>query len=142
MSKHENDQFRLLITGGRDFTDADVIREAILDIETRPDLVIHGDSAGADRVAGGIAEELGLDIWKFPAKWHIYGRSAGMRRNSQMLREGRPTHVLAFPGGRGTENMVMQAAKAGIPVRRIADVPVAKPAMESPFKDVLNSPSA
>ena len=36
-----------------------------------------------------------------------------------MIVEGTPDLVIAFPGGRGTENMIKQAEAAGIPVRRI-----------------------
>ena len=120
-AKFDTVDFRLLITGGRKFTDPEVIEKALMDIDVRPDVVIHGDSAGADRVAGDIAEKWGIDVWKFPAQWARFGKSAGMRRNHQMLVEGRPTHVLAFPGGPGTENMCKQASKAGLPVRRISD---------------------
>ena len=134
----EKNQFRLLITGGREFTDRDVIERALLDIEQRPDVVIHGDAAGADRVAASVAKEHGLDVWKFPANWARYGKSAGPRRNYQMLVEGRPTHVLAFPGGPGTENMVKQASKAGLPIRRISEETTE---LVSPFADVLNSPA-
>jgi len=135
LPKEDLREFRLLITGGREFTDRDVIERALLDIEQRPDVVIHGDAAGADRIAGAIAEEHKLDVWKFPAQWARYGKSAGPRRNHQMLVEGRPTHVLAFPGGPGTENMIKQAKKAGLLIRRIT----AEPVMKSPFADVLNS---
>jgi hypothetical protein len=36
-----------------------------------------------------------------------------------MLVEGMPDRVLAFPGGRGTRNMVFQAKRAGVPVEEI-----------------------
>lgn len=131
-------EFRLLITGGRDFTDRAAIEKALLDIEQRPDVVIHGDAAGADRIAGSVAKEQGLDVWKFPANWARYGKSAGPRRNYQMLVEGRPTHVLAFPGGAGTENMIKQASKAGLRIRRISEETTK---LVSPFADALNIPA-
>jgi hypothetical protein len=34
-----------------------------------------------------------------------------------MLDEGRPDLVLAFPGGRGTADLIARAREAGIPVR-------------------------
>tara|TARA_R110002073_G_scaffold236427_1_gene397536 strand:+ start:80 stop:466 length:387 start_codon:yes stop_codon:yes gene_type:complete len=119
-AKFDTVEFRLLITGGRKFTDAAVIEKALMDIDVRPDVVIHGDSTGADRVAGDIAEKWGIDVWKFPAQWARFGKAAGPRRNHQMIVEGRPTHVLAFPGDAGTENMIKQASKAGLLVRRIS----------------------
>ena len=108
-----------------------------MDIEQRPDVIIHGDAAGADRVAGQVAAKLGLEVWKFPANWARYGKSAGPRRNYQMIQEGRPTLVLAFPGGAGTANMIKQASKAGLTIRRIT----AEPVMKSPFENDLNSPA-
>jgi hypothetical protein len=55
----------------------------------------------------------------FPANWKQYGKSAGYRRNTQMLEEGKPDIVIAFPGGRGTEMMCEIAETAGITVRRV-----------------------
>ena len=37
-------------------------------------------------------------------------------RNARMLAEGKPDLVVAFPGGRGTADMVAQARKAGVRV--------------------------
>ena len=42
-----------------------------------------------------------------------------MIRNRRMLEEGRPDLVIAFPGGKGTANMVRIALQAGIQVREI-----------------------
>jgi hypothetical protein len=55
----------------------------------------------------------------YPADWKRYGNAAGAIRNTQMLVEGKPDIVLAFPTGRlsitkGTKNMVQQARKAGV----------------------------
>jgi hypothetical protein len=41
-------------------------------------------------------------------------------RNSKMLAEGKPEMVLAFPGGRGTANMVKQARSAGVSVCEVS----------------------
>lgn len=48
--------------------------------------------------------------------------AAGPIRNQHMLDIGKPDVVLAFPGGRGTEDMIRRAEKAGVPVKRIGDV--------------------
>lgn len=56
----------------------------------------------------------------FPADWAAYDRAAGPIRNARMIAEGKPDIVLAFPGGRGTANMVAQARKAGVRVIEIA----------------------
>jgi hypothetical protein len=36
-----------------------------------------------------------------------------------MLDKGRPDLVLAFPGGRGTADMIQRAEAAGVPVQRL-----------------------
>ncbi len=45
-----------------------------------------------------------------------YGKSAGSIRNQQMIDEGKPDLVVAFPGGFGTKDMVRRAKKHNIEV--------------------------
>ena len=52
----------------------------------------------------------------FLPDWEKHGRAAGPIRNKLMLDEGRPDLVVAFPGGRGTANMVKQASAASVEV--------------------------
>jgi hypothetical protein len=82
----------------------------------RPTLIIHGAAKGADTLAGRWAKEFNIPVLVFPADWKKYGRRAGPIRNAQMLSEGKPNLVVAFPGGRGTANMVGLSQKAGVPV--------------------------
>ena len=55
----------------------------------------------------------------FPAEWKKHGKAAGPIRNRKMLQDGKPDLVLAFPGGRGTANMVELATDAGIRVMHV-----------------------
>lgn len=86
----------------------------------KPKTVIHGAASGADRLAGEVATEMGIPVEEFPARWNDYGRAAGVIRNQMMLTHGKPDLVLAFPGGRGTADMVARARKANVPVRVVA----------------------
>ncbi|HVM95122.1 MAG TPA: hypothetical protein VMT89_01980, partial [Candidatus Acidoferrales bacterium] len=52
----------------------------------------------------------------FMADWRRNGRAAGPIRNQQMLTEGKPDLVVAFPGGRGTRDMVNKAKAANVAV--------------------------
>ena len=83
------------------------------------DSVVEGDAPGVDRIAGYWARKNGLTNLKFPADWEKYGTAAGPIRNKQMLDEGKPDLVVAFPGGKGTANMVKLAEEAGIKVIKI-----------------------
>jgi hypothetical protein len=107
---------RLLVCGGRDFSDT-AYAYATLDRLHKTygiGVVIEGDARGADRIAGYWARRKGIDNLKFPADWKTHGLGAGPIRNAKMLAEGKPDMVLAFPGGRGTADMVRRARAAGI----------------------------
>ena len=106
-----------LVCGGRNFHGWTAMSEALDRI--RPDVIIHGAAAGADAMAGRYAQENGIECREFPAEWERYGRSAGYRRNQQMLDEGKPDLVVAFPGGPGTQNMVKVSRQQGFEVNII-----------------------
>lgn len=126
-------KMRVLVCGGRDYKDRDTIYRVLNSLSgaslgdkpnpswlPRPDLeIISGMARGAD----SIAEEWAVSNWvmchRFPAQWDKYGKSAGYKRNAQMLEEGKPDLVVAFPGGKGTQMMVDLARKAGIAVEVI-----------------------
>jgi len=79
-------------------------------------LLIHGAASGADTLAGAWAIHRGIEVQEFPADWRKLGKRAGPLRNIQMLKEGNPCLVVAFPGGRGTAHMVKIAQAAGLAI--------------------------
>lgn len=109
---------RLLVCGGRNFSDTALLRSCMnaAVVGETDVVVIHGDARGADKLAGAIAESAGITVLVFPADWNKHGRSAGPKRNQQMLDEGKPDLVLAMPGGVGTADMIRRAKTVGIKV--------------------------
>jgi hypothetical protein len=110
---------RLLITGGREYDDKDTIRKWIENVASIGpiDVIIHGaNPRGADKLADELADELGIAKLVYPADWNKHGKAAGPIRNQQMIDEGHPTYVLAFPDpkSRGTWDMVRRAKAAGV----------------------------
>jgi hypothetical protein len=106
---------RILVCGGRDYTDmATLYRVLDAALRSGPVEIIQGGAKGADRLAKTWATDRGVFCQTFEAEWDRHGRAAGSIRNRQMLTEGRPNMVLAFPGGRGTANMVKQAQERGV----------------------------
>lgn len=81
--------------------------------------IIAGKAKGVDIVAIEWAVVNWCDFKEYPAEWSKYGRSAGYVRNKQMLVEGKPDLVIAFPGGKGTAMMVKLAREAGVEVIEI-----------------------
>lgn len=113
---------RVLVCGGRDFSDSAYLYKTLDELKRAAaiDAIIEGDARGADRIAGYWARKNRIDNYKFPANWLRDGKAAGPIRNEQMLREGRPDLVLAFPGGAGTAHMVRIARRAGVRVLEVA----------------------
>jgi hypothetical protein len=105
----------VLVCGGRHYRDDKALRR-VLDaaLRTGPLVIIEGGARGADRLAREWAKDRGVVCATFPADWDAHGPSAGPIRNRQMIDEGRPQMVLAFPGGRGTADMIRQAQAAGV----------------------------
>lgn len=110
---------RVLVCGGRDYSGTPSVA-SVLDRMLESEgiaCIIQGGASGADADARVWAMRNDVAYLTVPAAWEQHGRASGPMRNARMLREGKPTLVLAFPGGRGTADMVRQARKAGVPVR-------------------------
>jgi len=117
---------RVQITGSRDFTDKDLIHEAIVEQMIEPFregesvTVVHGGARGADTLAGEAVRDYSwVDVEIHPADWEKYGKRAGYLRNAEMA-DLDPDVCLAFfktrAGNRGTQMMVDLCLKRGIPV--------------------------
>ncbi len=104
----------VIICGGRDFHDRTAVYNVLDKLHaTNPfEFVITGGARGADSLADSWAVSCGIPRRAVLADWSI-GRHAGAVRNRAMLALA-PDLVIAFPGGRGTADMVAQAIHAGI----------------------------
>lgn len=111
---------RILVCGSRDFSDKEQLYRIMDEFIPAIEVVIEGEAAGADRLAKLWAEEREIIVMPFPAKWRQYGNAAGPIRNRQMIEEGDPDMVVAFPSThlhrtKGTKDMVSQARSYGVP---------------------------
>jgi hypothetical protein len=129
---------RILVCGGRQFANPDVqgkppaevfeetcslvsALDALHEAEgSRITCIIHGCAPGADTAAANWAGDRGIAVEPYPAEWRKYGSAAGPMRNARMLALGSPDVVIAFPGNRGTANMVRLAKKAGVRVIEVS----------------------
>ena len=108
---------KVLVCGGRDFTDQELLFKTLDDVN--PTTIVHGAARGADTIAGDYAKRHQIPCEVFPAQWNRYGKRAGYLRNQQMLDEGKPDLVVAFPGGPGTRMMVKIAREQGFPIQTV-----------------------
>jgi hypothetical protein len=114
---------RVLVCGGRNYTDFPTVYDVLDEIDRKRRIthVITGGAAGADQFATGWAMARLRQPQVFLAAWGDHGKKAGPIRNQRMLDEGKPDLVVAFPGGRGTADMVRRARAAGVAVREVAE---------------------
>ena len=117
---------RVLVCGGRDFKDQDKLFRVLDKIDNEEPYItaiINGMAKGADKMSSYWAQACSdsIAIEEYPAQWRVYGKSAGYKRNTQMLVEGKPDLVVAFPGGKGTAMMIKIARDAGVEVLEVTD---------------------
>jgi hypothetical protein len=115
---------RLLVCGGREYTDEHQINTALDQVcekyKLRPaDLVvIHGGAVGTDRLAKKWAILNGATDEPYYPEYKAYGKQAPLYRNQRMIDIGKPDRALVFPGQKGTLDMATRLVKAGIPILR------------------------
>lgn len=113
---------RILVCGSRSWTDYARLKSILAQhggesAGDMPDVVvIDGGARGADAMAYKAAIELRYGSERYFADWTRYGKSAGLRRNERMLKEGHPDLVLAFWDYKssGTRHMIKLAIGAGV----------------------------
>jgi predicted polyphosphate/ATP-dependent NAD kinase len=112
---------RVIVCGGRDYRDHQTV-DAVLSSLPITQLAT-GCAQGADRLARQWANRKRIPYRVFRAEWKELGRKAGPIRNQQMLDTFRADALIAFPGGKGTADMVRRARKADLPVLEVLKKP-------------------
>lgn len=102
--------FKVIVAGGRNFNHFGLLTEKcdylLLNKPTESIEIVSGGANGADKLGEKYAVMRGISLRQMPAKWNLYGKSAGMRRNEEMADYA--DALIAFWDGNshGTENMI------------------------------------
>lgn len=88
--------------------------------ERRKRVLRHPEPPASYKPAAEWARRSHVPVESYPADWRR-GKGAGPERNARMLAEGWPDLVVAFPGGRGTADMVRRAKAAGVRVVEVVE---------------------
>ena len=122
----------VVVTGGRNFSDESLVRWALdsLHLTFTIRLLIHGDATGADRLCASWATSNDVACRPMPANWSDvsvpdaviryrrngtpYNVLAGFQRNQEMIDIAGPNYAVAFPGGKGTDDMCKRINQARI----------------------------
>ena len=115
---------RILITGSRDWTDRDTLYQALAQHAEPYATVVSGACpTGADRMAEEWGEiQPDITVERHPADWERFGRSAGPKRNREMVNLGADI-CLAFikNNSRGASMTADLAERADIPTVRFVE---------------------
>lgn len=109
---------KVLVCGGRDYTDHAKVNRVLGKLKNVR-FIIQGGADGADALAKIWAMDNGVQPVTCNALWAFYDRPAGVIRNRMMIELCQIDLCIAFPGGKGTADMVRVCKKNGIKVRRI-----------------------
>lgn len=116
--------FKVIIAGGRDFFDYNLLREKVNNIliekrATHKIVIVSGCARGADTLGMRYASENIFDVEEYPAEWDKYGKKAGYMRNIEMAENANA--LIAFWDGKskGTKHMIDIATERNLPIRVI-----------------------
>ena len=111
-------EFKLIVAGGRDFTDQRLLERNILELANgiyadKALSLVSGMAQGADQMAYLFACKHNVVVYQFPADWDRYGKRAGYLRNETMAKFA--DGLLAFWDGqsKGTRHMIETMARMG-----------------------------
>lgn len=113
---------KLVIAGGRDFTNAEAMIEEInklegtlLPVNGHGLELICGMARGADITAYHIFKAAGYPVHEYVPDWDRLGKAAGYIRNGEMA-DAADTAVIFWDGqSRGTRNMIEQMQRRNKP---------------------------
>lgn len=115
--------FKVIIAGGRDFNDYELLKmkcDYYLSFVQESEIVIvSGHARGADSLGEQYANEKGYQLDVHPADWDKYGKSAGYRRNQEMVDVASAAICFWDGKSKGTKHTIDLCKKKGIPCKVI-----------------------
>lgn len=112
---------KVIVCGSRNGVSQALLSREMTKVLVRFDgaiFVIAGGAPGVDTEAKAWCLEHVIPFAEVEPNWRKLGRAAGPARNRWMLMLD-PCLVVAFPGGKGTANMVRRAREAGVEVMEV-----------------------
>jgi len=110
----EPNPLKLGVIGSRTFHEYNYLKKMLSWFEIK--IIISGGAKGADSLARKYALEQGIVLKEFPAEWDKYGKSAGYRRNVDIVEAS--DEIIAFWDkiSRGTKHSIDIATEKGKPI--------------------------
>ncbi len=114
-------EFKVIIAGGRDFNNYELLKTKcdyyLSNLDNAEIVVISGAARGADSLGEQYAKERGYKIDSHPADWDKYGKSAGYRRNKEMVDIASAAICFWDGKSKGTKHTIDLCKDKGIPYK-------------------------
>lgn len=113
--------FKVAIVGGREYSSEEhyaiVIRE-IQKVYRQEEVsaIVSGGAMGSDTLAERFAHQFNVPMEIYPAEWGKYGKTAGFKRNSDIVREADVIFAFWNMKSSGTKDTVSKAKASGKPL--------------------------
>lgn len=107
---------RVVIAGSRSISDYNILETAIVMSEFEITKVISGHARGVDRLGELWARKHKIPVQIFLPDWDRWGKSAGIRRNVEMLKVADGLIALWDGTSRGTKHSIDKAREMGLKV--------------------------
>jgi hypothetical protein len=104
---------KLAVIGSRNFNDYELLKRSINESFEDVTTIVSGGARGADSLGERYAKENGISTEIYLPNWDRYGKSAGYRRNVDIINNS--DSVIAFWDGqsKGTKHSIDISNKAG-----------------------------
>lgn len=111
--------YKLAVIGSRDFDDYDLVQLYLNKYKGKIDLIVSGGARGADSLGKTWAIENDIPTKIFTPDWDKYGKSAGYKRNHQII--DYCDACIAFWDGqsKGTQHSFKLCDELGKPIKII-----------------------
>lgn len=106
---------KVLVAGSREIADSSLIERAVRESGFTVTTLICGMARGVDRLAYEWAKRNNIPVDEYPADWDRYGKSAGMRRNREMVDVAEAAVVIWDGNSPGTENTIKLLKSKNVP---------------------------
>lgn len=115
---------KLAIVGSRTFSDYDLLVETLkshylTESGWRFTEIVSGAARGADSLAAEFARVNGIKLTEFLPDWDKFGKSAGFKRNVQIVDYANELLAFQVDNSKGTGHSIELAKKQGKPVKVI-----------------------
>ena len=110
---------KLAIVGSRDFNDYELLKKTLEPIKKNVTLVVSGGAKGADSLGERWAKENNIPTQIFYPDWNKYGKSAGFKRNVEIVDNCDAVVAFQVNDSKGTQHTINIATDKGKKVKVI-----------------------